>query len=79
MSQSEAIRDLRKRRLETQAEFAAALGVRRETVSTWENGQEISLRHARALVELGLDIAHVLPTAPAATSATAGSSERGAA
>jgi DNA-binding transcriptional regulator YiaG len=74
-----AIRELREQRQQTQAQFANKLGVRRETVSAWENGQAISLRHARTLIELGLDIAYVLPTAPAATEARAESSSRGAA
>jgi transcriptional regulator with XRE-family HTH domain len=79
MSRAEAIRHLRIRRQETQAEFAAMLGVGRGTVSTWENGQEISLRHARALVELGLDISYVIPAAPTPMGAQDDSSERGAA
>lgn len=35
----EAIRALRRRRGETQAQFAAALGVDRTTVSRWETGE----------------------------------------
>jgi DNA-binding XRE family transcriptional regulator len=74
-----AIRQLREGRQQTQAQFASTLGVRRETVSAWENGQAISLRHAQTLIELGLDIAYVLPTAEAATNARAEASSRGAA
>lgn len=79
MDRAAAIRALRDARQQTQAEFALDVGVRRATVSTWENGSEVSLRHASRLVELGLDVAYVLPTAPAPTDAPAELSERGAA
>jgi transcriptional regulator with XRE-family HTH domain len=74
---SQAIRALRG--LQTQPEFASMVGVTPVQVSRWENGWGISLRSARRLVELGLDPAYVLPSAPAGTSAPAELSERGAA
>ena len=74
---SQAIRALRG--LRTQHEFADAVGVTQATVSAWENDGEIGIRNARRLVELGLDVAYVLPTAPAATDSRADLSTRGAA
>lgn len=74
---AQAIRALRGPR--TQQQFAAEVGATRVAISRWESGGEVSIRFARRLVELGLDVAYVLPSAPAATSATAGTSERGAA
>ena len=53
MSRAAAIRALRG--LRTQHEFALELGVRRATVGAWEAGGEVSLRHARLLVGMGLD------------------------
>lgn len=69
MNRGQAIRALRHRLLETQVEFADTVGVRRATISIWENGGEVSIRHARRLVELGLDPAYVLPTMPVAAGA----------
>lgn len=70
----------RLRGLHTQEQFATLAGVTRVTVSLWESGKQVpGLRAARRLVELGLDIAYVLPTAPAPTDARAELSERGAA
>jgi DNA-binding XRE family transcriptional regulator len=46
---SERFREARRTKGYTQAQIAAALAVRRETVSAWENGQEISRAHLRQL------------------------------
>jgi transcriptional regulator with XRE-family HTH domain len=74
---STAIRRLRGKL--TQQQFADLVGVGRDVISTWENGGEISLDNANRLVELGLDVAYVLPAATAATEARADLSSRGAA
>lgn len=76
-TRSQAIRSLRGDR--TQDEFAAVVGVTQAVVSRWENGGDVNIVNANRLVELGLDVAYVLPAARAATSAEAGSSKRGAA
>lgn len=76
-TRSTAIRTLRGSL--TQQQFADLVGVGRDVISTWENGGEVSLENANRLVELGLDVAYVLPAATAATDARAESSERGAA
>jgi transcriptional regulator with XRE-family HTH domain len=74
---AQAIRALRGDR--TQEQFAALVGVTRVALSRWENGGEVSLAKAGRLIELGLDVAYVLPTAPAATDTRAESFSRGAA
>lgn len=61
MDRSTQIRKLRG--LRTQAEFAAELGVRRQTVAAWESGESISMQNARQLVEMGLDPELFLPVA----------------
>jgi transcriptional regulator with XRE-family HTH domain len=77
-SRAQAIRALRGAL--TQQQFAAEVGVTRAVISTWENGGDVSLDNANRLVELGLDVAYVLPAATAATEARADlSDERGAA
>ena len=76
-TRSQAIRSLRGPR--TQSEFAAVVGVTQAVVSRWENGGDVNIENANRLVELGLDVAYVLPAAAAATDARAGASERGAA
>ena len=77
MHRSAAIRRLRGKL--TQQQFADVVGVGRDVISTWENGGEISLENANRLIELGLDVAYVLPAAAAATEARAEPSSRGAA
>jgi len=57
-----AIRDLRG--LRSQAEFAEEVGTHRVTISLWETGEaNPSYKHARRLVELGLDRSLFLPAA----------------
>lgn len=59
------------RGLRSQDEFAAEVGVHRVTLIQWEKGRSRpnAYRHARRLVELGLDPALLLPT-PSPTQAT---------
>ncbi len=63
----------------TQTEFGELVGVNQARVSIWENGGEINLENANRLVELGLDVAYVLPAAAAATAPGELSPKRGAA
>ncbi len=65
MDRASAIRELRG--LRTQQEFASELGVYRQAVAALEQGRAPSMKTARRLVELGLDISHVLPVAGAAS------------
>lgn len=76
-TRADAIRALRGTR--TQIEFAAVVGVTQAVLSGWENGAKVNIENANRLVELGLDVAYVLPAAKAATNARADLSSRGAA
>ena len=53
---SQAIRSLRKRLGQTQAQFAASLGVRRQTVSEWENGvytpERSTVKHLQLIAQV---------------------------
>lgn len=77
MNRATAIRSLRGAR--TQKQFASEVGVTQAVISHWENGGEVSLPNANRLVELGLEVAYVLPAVKAATKTRADLSERGAA
>lgn len=58
------------RGLRSQEEFAAIVGTSRGVISLWESDKQTpGYRHARRLVELGLDPALLLPT-PSPTQAT---------
>ena len=70
----ERTRQLRKRCRLTQAEVAAALGVQRSTVITWEQGEHPQLRYAAGLADLlGASLDELFAHTPDAdTPATAG-------